>query len=133
MDSEAVTVKSSLPTHIAKLESPEGYQAWERAIKEYLINGLLWKYTTESQLVFPPRITQADVDKVNTANATAQLQARQNQAFLAPVPVIETMDSYETRRERWEGKHLVCCNAITSTLGVNYHSDHKDADNAYFL
>jgi hypothetical protein len=49
MDPETVTVKSSsLPTHIVKLETSEGYQAWERAVKEYLINGLLWKYTTES-------------------------------------------------------------------------------------
>lgn len=134
MDPETVTVKSSsLPTHIAKLETPEGYQTWERAVKEYLINGLLWKYTTESQLVFPPRVTQADVDRVNTANAAAQVQAGANQAPFTPVPVLETLDSYETRRDRWEGKHLVCCNAILSTLGVNYYSDHKDADNAYFL
>ena len=49
------------------------------------------------------------------------------------MPILETLDSYETRRDRWEEKHLVCYNVILSTLEVNYYSDHKNTNNVYFL
>ena len=58
MDPESITVKTtSLPTSIAKLETPEGYQKWEREVREHLINALLWRYTTEAQAIFPARVT----------------------------------------------------------------------------
>ena len=47
--------------------------------------------------------------------------------------MLETLDSYETRRDRWKEKHLVCYNVILSTLKVNYYSDYKNTNNVYFL
>ena len=69
------------------------------------------------------------MDRVTAFNAEAQI----HNAPLKPVPTAEPLDAYETRLEKWEEKHLICCNAIRSTLGVNYYYGHKMASNACFL
>ena len=73
------------------------------------------------------------MNRVNTINAAAQVQAESNQVSFTSVPVLETLDSYKIRRDRWEGKHLVCYNVILSILEVNYYSDYKNTNNLYFL
>ena len=104
MDTEGSTIKaSSLPTNVIKLENPDQYQQWEREIKTYLVHVDLWKFTLMSKSVLSLRAPD------------------------------ETPEAFETREEKWEGKHLKCCNAIQSTLGLNYYNDHKGSINAYFL
>ena len=115
-----------------KLESPEGYQVWERKIRQHLINVSLWKYTTEKEATFPSRVTQADADLVTAANAAAQLDPR-GRVDLRPVPVVESVSDYEERLDRWDSQQLRTCNIIESTLGINYYNDHKDSLNACFL
>ena len=117
-----------------KLESPEGYQVWERKMEQYLIHVDLWKFTTEKEATFPSRISQTDADRVVAANAAAQVAAGVNEFVEpAPIPEVQSLADYELRLERWENKHLRACNAIKSTLGVNYYNDHKGSSNACFL
>ena len=62
-------------------------------MRTFLVQASLWKYTYESQATFPPRVTQTDVDRINAANAAAQLAGLP----LTLVPTVEGEEVYEAR------------------------------------
>ena len=130
-DSGTVLKVSGLPEF--KLENPDGYQEWTRKMEQYLIHTDLWKYTREREATFPPRVTQAMVDRVNADNAELLRVAAGAPVELRPVPDVERLVDYEERMEKWENRHLRTCNVIRTTLGTNYYNDHKDSTNAAFM
>ena len=132
MESEG-TIRATLPK-VSRLEDPDGYQVWQRDMRTFLIQTNLWRYTLMSESIFPPRVTQADVDLIAARNAAAQLNAEAGEPVtLAPIPEIQTVAEYEAKREKWENRHLIACNSMTSCLGTNYYNDYKDFTNACFL
>ena len=68
-------------------------------MQQYLIYMNLWKYTTEREVIFPSRVTQADINRVITANAAAQLAIGAH-AISTRVLEVQAIADYEDKLER---------------------------------
>lgn len=102
-------------------------------MESYLKYVKLWKYTRESEVIFPNKVTQVEINRVEQANVAAQLAAGRNLVELARVLEVELVIDYEDRKERQENKYLKACNAIRITLGTNYYNDLRGYINAAFM
>ena len=94
---------TSLPKHILKLESPEGFQTWKRDIRIFLTAARLWSYTTAAKKE-PPSQDTDDPDS-----------------------------DFEVREAAWELGHQQTVNIIQFCLGLNYINDFEAYTNAAFL
>ena len=95
--------KGNLPTEVKKLEDPEGYQEWSRALRLHLVSCSLWDYTQEKQKTEPTQ----------TEN--------------------EAASAFADRLILWHKGHELAINSVQYSLGRNYAEDYEGYDNAYTL
>ena len=102
-----------LPLHITELESPDGFQVWQREMRQYLIAYNLWQWTTvENQ--DPP-----------TAEVPALANDGSNQ--VEPTTALAALNQ---KMAAWKRGHALACNAIKSRLGLYYICDFENETNA---
>ena len=98
----------SLPLHIAKLEGPEGFQVWQREMRQHLTINLLMKWT-KPENKNPPLAPLV----VGT-----------------PAEVAAAETAAEERLAKWELGHELAVTTIHSRLGNNLMADLENETNA---
>ena len=105
-----------LPLHITELESPEGFQVWERKMHKYLTAADLWEWTkVENKDAPTAEIPALANDGSNQLMRTTALTALEEKMFA------------------WKRGNQLACNAIVSRLGTSYAYDFENETNAYKL
>ena len=89
-----------LPLHITELESPDGFQVWEREMREYLIAYNLWQWTT--------------VEKQDPPTAEIPALAIDGSNQIVPATALAALNQ---KMSAWKRGHALACNAIKHGLG----------------
>ena len=94
-----------LPLHITKLQSPVGFQVWNRAMGQYLMAANLYQWTKAENKDAPAaEIPGLDNDGSNRLVQTAALIALEEKTLV------------------WRHGKMIVCKAIISRLSANYYS-----------
>ncbi|KAK0516692.1 hypothetical protein JMJ35_001295 [Cladonia borealis] len=113
---ESTDEEYDLLLYIAKLESPEGFKVWKRAMREHLIAANLWQWT-EVENKDPP-----------IADIPALANDGSNQ-FVRTT----SLAALNQKMSAWKRGHALACNAIISRLGTYYTYEFENEINAHKL
>lgn len=102
------------PLHITKLESPEGFQVWEREMREHLISVIIWKWT----------------EKENSEAPTAEIPDLANDGSNELVRAT-ALAALEEKVLAWKRGNELAYITILSRLGPYYICDYRYETNAH--